>query len=304
VESHEKELEDLLQLLQKLEAKIQKVADVVGLEAPILGEKENPKNFNALERIKRSDSTVIDEMERSAELLPDMTPFQFMLSYLKKMGKEKLESIPLGKRSGKSSDINGVALFYREKKNLEGIHLMFYDYDSGNVEHVNDVTWVFSKVRCEEGEQLRIPLEGLAAFRDFRIIDRIARARIVTELNVPFDTREGRKVKSPNQKVAMETVLDLFRQGKIPQIKTGPVYEMLVTKNLAAWELDLHDYLEEYKIHKNPEALLAKIDSLIQRFKIEARDPLGRKKIDTKDLDVIGYIFLSKPNETFPMLAG
>jgi superfamily II DNA/RNA helicase len=141
----EKELEDLLKLLEKLEDKIQKVADVVGLESPILGEKENPKNFNALERIRSNDDSLLDEMERSSELLPVMTPFQFIVSYLKKMGKEKLESIRLGKRSGKSSDVNGLALFYRERGNLDGIHLLFYDYDKGRLDHINDVSWIFRK---------------------------------------------------------------------------------------------------------------------------------------------------------------
>src|SRR6202023_2277788 len=91
----EKELEDLLHLLLKLQTKIQKVTQVVGTESTILGEKENPKNFNALQRIKVNDQTLIDEMERSSELLPAVTPFQFILSYLKKVGRDRLETIPL-----------------------------------------------------------------------------------------------------------------------------------------------------------------------------------------------------------------
>ena len=41
----EKELEDILGLLNKLEMKIQKIADTVGIEATILGEREKPKNL-------------------------------------------------------------------------------------------------------------------------------------------------------------------------------------------------------------------------------------------------------------------
>jgi superfamily II DNA/RNA helicase len=44
----EQELEDLLKLLEKLESKIQKVADTIGIESTILGEKENRKTSTPL----------------------------------------------------------------------------------------------------------------------------------------------------------------------------------------------------------------------------------------------------------------
>jgi FtsZ-binding cell division protein ZapB len=75
----EKQLEDILGLLEKLETKIQKAAQTVGIEATILGEKENPKNFNAVARIRKEDQTLMDELERGAELLPTQTPFQLSL---------------------------------------------------------------------------------------------------------------------------------------------------------------------------------------------------------------------------------
>lgn len=59
----------------------------------------------------------------------------------------KLESIPLGKRSGKQGDVSGLALFYRERGNLDGIHLLFYDYDRGKLDHTNDVSWISRKQR-------------------------------------------------------------------------------------------------------------------------------------------------------------
>ena len=57
-------------------------------------------------------------------------------------------------------------------------------------------------------------------------------------------------------------------------------------------------------MHKNADALLSSVDSLIQKYKIQKREPLGRKKLEPEDLNVIGYIFLSKTGTVFPMLAG
>lgn len=297
----EKELEDILGLLEKLEEKIQKVSDVVGIESTILGEKENPKNFNALTRIKANDDTLLDEMELGQELLPAVTPFQFIQTYLKKVGKERLEAIPLGKRSGKKSDVNGMALFYREKKNLEGIHLLFYDYEQAKIDHINDVTWIFRKVACKEDEPLKIPVDGFESFRHFRIIDELARNRIMTELNAPLDAREGLKIKPRNQRELAETILDLFRQGKLPKDKTQPVYDVLLRQNLVAWEEELGLMLADYKKDKNAEALLSSIDTLLHIYKIETRKPFGRKKLTPEDLEVVGYTFLSKEG-TFPLL--
>ncbi|MDG6998287.1 MAG: SWF/SNF helicase family protein [Nitrososphaerota archaeon] len=299
----EKELEDILGLLEKLEEKIQKVSNVVGIEATILGERENPKNFNALQRIRANDDSLLDEMELGQELLPAITPFQYIQTYLKKVGKERLEAIPLGKRSGKKSDVNGMALFYREKKNLEGIHLLFYDYDQAKLDHINDVTWIFRKIACKEDEPLKIPLESFEAFRHFRIIDEQARSRIMTELNAPLDAREGLKIKPRNQRELAETILDLFRQGKLSKDKTQPVYDVLLKQNLVAWEEELGLMLTEYKKDKNAEALLTAIDTLLHTYKIEARKPFGVKKLAPADLEVVGYTFLSKEGTEFPLLA-
>jgi len=298
----EKELEDILGLLEKLETKIQKVADVVGVESTILGEKESPKNFNALERIGKNDSSLLEDMERSAELLPAMTPFQFILSYMKKAGQEKLESIPLGKRSGKSSDVNGIIVFYRERKNLEGMHLLFYDFDKGRIEHMNDVSWIFRNASCAEGEPLQIPVSGYEVFRQFRIVDGQARNKIVTEANATIDATEGLKIKPKNQHELLETLLTLFRDGRLPKDKTLPVYDMLLKQNLVAWEADFGEFLQEYKITKNADALLSSVDSLIARYKIEPRARAGAKALDRNALEVIGYIFLSKSGREFPLL--
>lgn len=299
----EKELEDLLGLLEKLETKIQKVAEVVGIESTILGEKENPKNFNALERIRRGDSTLIEDMERGAELLPSVMPFQFILAYLKKVGQEKLEAIPIGKRSGRSSDVNGMVVFYREKKNLEGMHLLFYDYENGRIDHMNDVSWIFRKLDCDESEPLKIPVAGYDVFKQFRMVDGQARNRIITEINAPVDAREGLKVKPKNQREVLEALLTLYREGKLPKDRTLPVYDLLLKQNLVAWEEDFAEFMEEFRRTKNADALLTSVDSLIAQYRIEAREPAGIRKLDRSDLEVIGYIFLSKPSGEFPLLS-
>ena len=290
----EKELEDILGLLGKLQDKIRKVSTVVGVEATILGEKENPRNFNALNRISAEDGTLLDEMERSSELLPSSTPFQFILGYLKQVGEQKLEGIKLGRRSGKISDVNGLVLFYREKNNPEGLHLLFHNYENGKLERTNDIAWIFQKIMCGESEKLHIPLSGLDAFGHFQSIDGKSRALIVRDINTPLEASEGQKVKPKNQRALSDKLFVLFNDGQLPKDRTLPVYQTLLKHNLGAWDDDFAAMLEDYEHSKNAEALLASVDTLFGKYKIETRETVARRELSPEDLEVIGYIFLSE----------
>jgi hypothetical protein len=298
----EKELEDILHLLEKLQTKIQKVKEVVGTEATILGEKESPKNFNAVDRIRQEDPSLLAEMELSSELLPAQTPLQSILAFLRKIGKEKLETIPYGKRSGKEdTELNGVVVFYKEKKGSDGIHLLFYDYDNGRLEHINDISWIFRKIRSDEKVALKIPVSGYEVFKQFAIIDEASRSEIVKYVNAPLDATEGMKVKPKYQRELLETMLSLFKQGRLAQDKFEPVFETLISRNLVAWEEEFASYLAAYKEAKSEVALLASVGTLFEHYKLEPKKSAERRELEANDLTVVGYMFLSRPNEAFPL---
>lgn len=218
----EKELEDLLGLLEKLETKIQKVAQTVGIEATILGEKENPKNFNAVSRIRREDQTLLEDLERGAELLPVQTPFQHIQSYFKQVGKRTLEAIPLGKRSGKLSEVNALVVFYREKNNPEGIHIIVYDYKTSSFTHYNDIAWIFRQISCDEEETLKLPVTGYEAFRQFQVVDSKAREEILKAVNAPFDAKGAQRIRPKNQRELANTILTAYSEGKVSKDEALP----------------------------------------------------------------------------------
>ena len=290
----EKELEDLLGLLEKLETKIQKVADTIGIETTILGEKENPKNFNAAARILKEDNKLLEEMERSMELLPLETPFQFILAYLKRAGARSLEAIPLGRRSGKRSDLNGLAIFYREKKNLEGMHIIYYDFKTGRFDHYNDITWLFRKIESEEDEPLLLPIKGYEGFRQFSLIDAKARQEILTAVNAPLDARLAQKIKPKYQRELAQEILSAFNTGKVSKEKALNIYRIMNQENLVAWEDEFAENLNEYKRHQNIEALLTSLEQLFQKYRIEKREKRRPKALEPEDLETVAYMFLSR----------
>lgn len=292
----EKQLEDILGLLEKLETKIQKASQTVGVEATILGEKENPKNFNAVARIRKEDQSLIDEIERGVELLPTQTPFQFILSYLKKAGAKSLEAIPLGKRSGKNSDTDGLVMFYREKRNIEGMHIILYDYSKSSFDRYNDVAWVFRKIECTEKEPLKIPITGYEAFRQFKNIDAKAREEILKAVNAPFDVKGAKRIKPKNQRELANIILAAFNEGKVSKEEALPIYRILNQENLVAWEDEFMEYLDDYRRYQNINALLASLAQLFEKYRIGLRDKPKPKALAPDDLEVVCYMFLSKPD--------
>jgi hypothetical protein len=242
----------------------------------------------------KEDQKLMDEIERSVELLPTKTPFQFILSYLKRIGKRNLEAIPLGRRSGKRSDLNGLIIFYREKNNREGMHLTNYDFKNGKFEHYNDITWLFKKLESEEDTPLVLPLKGYEGFRQFSIIDTKARQDILTAVNAPLDAKSAQKIKPKYQREIAQEILNAYTTGKVNKEKTLPIYSIINQENLVAWEDEFAEYIEEYHRTQNIDSLLTSIEQLFQKYRMETREKRKPKVLKPEDLEVVAYMFLSR----------
>lgn len=213
---------------------------------------------------------------------------------MKKVGAKSLESIPLGRRSGKRSDLNGVVVFYREKSNPEGMHITYYDFRTGRFQHYNDITWLFRKVESDDKEPLILPMKDEESFRQFAIIDAKARQEILTAVNAPLDARLAQKIKPKNQRELTQEILNAFSIGKISKEKALPVYSILNQENLVAWEEDFREFLDEYHRTQNIDVLLTSIEQLLQKYRIDVREKRKPKAIKPEDLEVVAYIFLSR----------
>lgn len=293
----EKELEDEIGLLVKLTIKIQKASGTVGIESTILGERENPKNFNAFDRIKKQDASLIDDLEKGAELLPSTTPYQEILRYLKKIGQTELRGISYGKRSGKQSANNGLVLCYKEKKKSETLHFVHFDYKHKNFDHINDISWIFKNIRCSEETQLNIPISGFEVFRHIHLIDKKAREEILVTLNAPYEIRRTKRIKPKYQNELLNIIFEAFQHGKASNSDVSPLYNVLNKSNYYAWEKEFKELYETYQKDQNIKSLLMSLSLLIKQYKIEQRE---LTKIDRKypeDLFLVGCMFLVSSKE-------
>lgn len=293
----EKELEDLLGLVIKLSTKIQKAAGTVGVEVSILGEPSSPKNFNAFDRIKKQDSSLIDEMERGAELLPMQTPFQAILSYLKKVGEKELKAIPYGKRSGKNStDENGLILAYKERKKDDSMHLLYYDFKHAKFEHSEDVTWIFRHAECKEDEPRVMPLEGEQLFTQLKMIDEKARQEILIAVNAPFEARKAAKIKGKNQEKLRLLLYEMFDSAKVTKDDIIPIYQLLARTNYPAWEEEFRQIHEKYLQDQSIGNMITSLNRLFEQFKIKGREMASARQVKPEDLVLVGCMFLVNPS--------
>jgi hypothetical protein len=113
-----------------------------GLEASNLGEKVNPREFNALRRIEDEDESVTGELEAEVDVSGGFIR-QVMADHLKRYGPERLERIPDGVHSG---FISGKLGFFHFR--VRGQHIWrLYDVQSGEV--LDSLLTIYKRIRCD-----------------------------------------------------------------------------------------------------------------------------------------------------------
>jgi len=144
-------LEDLLGLMQRLHEKLEEINRNIGLDSSILGERPNPKDFNAIRRLSSEDKSVLDELEAESELLIGEFLMQDLLDYLRKIGEEYLQKIPTGitlATGMKAKREKGIfAAFYY--KNLDAHYWLFMN-EQGKI--IDRKLQAIQHIRCDERE--------------------------------------------------------------------------------------------------------------------------------------------------------
>lgn len=298
----EKELDSMLKLLENLQKKIIKIGDTVGVESTIFGEPAKPKDFNALEKIKRNDPTLIADMERSVDVLSSDKPFDILLKVIQQIGKEKLQSIPLGKRSGRDSSNSGLVLLYRNVITKD-MHFLFYNYPNATFEHIDDLGWIFPHITCESNELLSMPFTEKEDFQQVGNIDKQAKDQILRNLNINDDTRNSQNIGSRKQRQIKELIAIAHRTSRISTNDVSSIYKILTTKNLSPWDSDLSLCIDDYNNTHDLNTLIIKLKSLFLKYGITADVTNSPVKIENEHLRLIGCMFLNGDKMTIPKLA-
>jgi len=288
----EKELETVLNLLEKLQNKITTIAETVGHEIPIIGEDPRPKDFNAIDRIKINDSSLINDLEQSADMISSDKPFDLLLAFMKKIGEKPLQAIPMGCRSGQKSLHSGLIILYRNVRTMD-VHCVFYDYEKSSFDHVDNIGWVFSNSSCTQQEKLSMPFAEKETFRQIGIVNRLAKQVILDNLNMSSDARNSQDVGSKKQKLARNIIEKAFHDNLLSRADVGDVHEVLSKKNLGPWSDDLDKFLFEYKNTLDIKQLIRSIKLVIKKYKINVGTTTYLERVAEVDLRIIACMFLN-----------
>jgi superfamily II DNA or RNA helicase len=148
----EKELEDLLRLVNILQNKIRNIDNSIGLDTTVLGEEVNPKVFGIIRKIREKNEEVFEELER--EVFGGGEKFyQPLMDYLKAKAAKELESIPLGIFSGLKKEIKGIFFYYRYGDDFH----FWYLYDLSTQEMIKNKTKILDFIACPPDEARVIP---------------------------------------------------------------------------------------------------------------------------------------------------
>ncbi|MEM5881590.1 MAG: helicase-related protein [Candidatus Aenigmatarchaeota archaeon] len=149
----DKELEELLRLVETLQEKIRRIDETIGLDQKILGEKIHPKVFGIIKKIVKKDVEVFTELENTTFGGGEIF-YQPLREFINKKGVEVLEKIPLGIYSGlKKGTIRGIFFYYKYKEDYHFWYL--YDLDKGKF--IKNKTEIIKYISCSPEEKRVIP---------------------------------------------------------------------------------------------------------------------------------------------------
>jgi hypothetical protein len=144
-------LESLLGIMQRLYEKLENINRAVGLDASVIGERPNPREFNALRRMAGEDASIWDELEGESEL--DVGEFlrQELLDFVKTAGEERLARMPKGVGSGIHKE-GAKGLFVAIRDRVSNRHSWLY-YDIGAGKCVGSKLQAIRMAKCSPGEK-------------------------------------------------------------------------------------------------------------------------------------------------------
>lgn len=160
-------LESLLKLVENLTAKIETINTAGFLDASVLGEEVNPRNFNTLRRIRGEDNSVIEEQESFVELASGEALLRQLQQQLaNEQARQWLENLPDGIHSGLCRErARGVFFYFIAPAQRGGGRQHFWRYYDAETQQVIDNRYLIANlIQCQPDTSRYVPTEGINIF--------------------------------------------------------------------------------------------------------------------------------------------
>ena len=285
----EDRLEDLLNIMRRLRGKIDDIRRTVGLDVKVLDPSElvTPKDFNALRDIADEKGGVIDELEAMSELDVGDIIKQELLDFLKRIGRERTERIPLGVGSGLHLE-RAVAL-PRLKEGARGLFVYlkgkerhfwcYYDLTKDRDPITERKLEILRMIRCDEKTERVEP-----DFDVYPIIDRCKR----------YITHRLKRhvVKPPTLKAPQNQIVN-WLQAYATQTSSKDVSDLLAYFSPPLPGVLLTPLRKLWRKHRNglPAVLLSELQDFMQENPVVASDTLtDTKSVSEEELQLVCWL--------------
>ena len=289
-------LERLLRLVQSLNQKIANIDRLGMLDASVLGESVNPRNFNTLRRIREEDGAVVEEEEQFSELASSEFLAQQLRDLLDAGGRDMLESLPDGIHSGLiKPGANGV-FFCFQADDPSGGKLNFWKFIDWKDQSIIDNRYILANlIACDRDTPRVVDPEMFRVVFDLqeKVIDDILRS---------FEQQQAARVAPRSVDPIQQTVATVL-QGYLshPEVDRKQAIEavrFLSQPMLAVQIRTLRQAYREFQRNSEIGALLGAVLELKDRFGAngDAPQPPGEQRVrrlKRKDLRLICFDFVS-----------
>ena len=110
-------LQHFINLMRKLYNKISGIKSTIGIDAPILGEDADPKDFGTMQKlIAEGKSMVLTELEKEIEQFTN-DPKDQLMEIIDDLGEERIKSIPRGIGAYKKYEKDGLFCLFTDGEN-------------------------------------------------------------------------------------------------------------------------------------------------------------------------------------------
>ncbi|MHA1720865.1 MAG: helicase-related protein [Promethearchaeota archaeon] len=255
----EEGLETLLSLVSRLVARLRLIDQTLELDGAILTGDELTKKSDQLSRLKKSDMSVLDELESEAELLGDDEVRDLLIKTMFVKGDKYFKTIPIGVHSGilKNEQHSGVAVVIRAfRKNIPS-YLWGFEPDQPDEYSeflkngiVTSKAFIQNLIKCSENEDRYLPesenIDGDLFKRVMSIAFKLKQLLWASGVAKKIEEKlpEGNKIFFEHIKIAQKLGRKL--PLKFPDISNVKKYIKLTKLSIIGKELD--DLPKKYRI--------------------------------------------------------
>ena len=282
---------------------------VIGLDAELLNETPNPRQYNGTlrERLKvlgkkgPAASDVVEQMKWDSDLMPQNMLLNEIAKHVKQIGIDELRVMPIGRRSGKSGgDKNECILAYVRTRPERRVYFVVYDYERDEADVPENEYDAVSKARCPPDEGMYLPMDGgdhRKSFEELIRIDKKAREAIIYSDDVV--RQYARSLENTGFEKARTRLVSVitaaYRFGKIDSDSAGRADAVINSAQLRPWSVELQDMVDGYERDGDADVLIKEIERIGKQVGTGTEDVDADAEIDYDGMKLVDAMFITPP---------